>query len=155
MAWLQTSIGFCTSAIVLPPDARPPVRVAAVAAGEYLAARVEGHRPAIDSDFDVYLVENRLVYVNESCGPEDVDAGFYLHVNPVDPDDVPPPWREGWDNLDFRFDDHRGLMFDGACLVDVPLPAYRIAEIRTGQRAPGGWQGAIRFEPAEGQGGGQ
>ncbi len=151
-AWLRTSIGFCTSAIVLPPDARPPVRVAAVAAGEYLAARVEGRRPAIDSDFDVYLVENRLVYWNESCGPEDVDEGFYLHVAPVDPDDVPPPWREGWDNLDFRFDDHRGLMFDGACLVEVPLPAYRIAEIRTGHRLPGGWQGEVRFEPAEGQG---
>ena len=153
-AWLRTSIGFCTSAIVLPPDARPPVRVATVAAGEYLAARVEGRRPAIDSDFDVYLVENRLVYWNESCGPEDVDEGFYLHVAPVDPDDVPPPWREGWDNLDFRFDDHRGLMFDGTCLVEVPLPAYRIAEIRTGHRLPGGWQGEVRFEPAEGQGSG-
>ena len=150
-AWTQTAVGFCTSSIVAPHDAVPPVRAASMTMGEYLADRVGGRRPAIRSGFDVYLVENRLVYVKEPCGPEDVDGGFYLHVVPVDPDDLPGS-RRGVDNLDFRFDD-RGSTFDGVCAAGVALPAYGIAEIRTGQwvwkdgRYLVPWEGEIRFEP--------
>ena len=119
--------------------------------GERLAGRVAGRRPAIESDFDVYLVENTLVYVKESCGPEDVEAAFFLAVEPVDPDDLPDPRREhGFDNLDFRFAG-RGARFDGACLVEAPLPEYGAAAIRTGQveTVDGGyrhlWEGEIRL----------
>ena len=151
-SWTRTSIGFCTSGVVLPPDAVPPVRAAAMTLGDYLA-RVGERRPAIRSDFDVHLVGNRLVYVKEPCGPEDVDGGFYLHVVPADPDDLPGSLRRrGFDNLDFRFDD-RGLTFDGVCAAGVALPAYGIAEIRTGQwvaedgRFHYPWEGEIRFGP--------
>ena len=119
--------------------------------GERLADRIAGRRPAIESDFDVYLVENTLIYVKESCGPEDVDAAFFLAVEPVDPDDLPDPRREhGFDNLDFRFAG-RGARFDGACLVEAPLPEYGAAAIRTGQveAVDGGyrhlWEGEIRL----------
>ena len=148
-AWTRTSIGYCVNSIVLPHDAVPPVRAAAMAMGDYLADRVGERRPAIRSDFDVYLAGNRLVYVKEPCGPEDVEAGFYLHVVPADPDDLPGSLRRhGQDNLDFRFDD-RGLTFDGVCVAGVPLPEYGIAEIRTGQGRGGlyPWGGEIRLGP--------
>ena len=131
--WTKTSIGFCTRAVVLPHDAPPTVRAAAMTKDEYLANRVGERLPAIRSNFDVYLVENRLVYVKERCGQDDVDARFFLHVDPVVPDDLPGPRRRhGFDNLDFRFDQY-GWKLEGTCLVEVPLPEYGIAAIRTGQ----------------------
>ena len=161
--WTKTSIGFCTSAIVLPHDALPPVRAAAMTADEYLANRVGERLPAIRSGFDVYLVENRLVYVKEPCGQEDVDAPFFLHLDAVVPDDLPDHRkRYGFDDLGFRLDVHGdgriewagpGTRIGGTCLAEVPLPEYGIAAIRTGQlvAAEGGsrrhvWEGEIRFE---------
>ena len=142
LPWTRTSIGFCTGALVLPHDALPPVRV-------------REYRPAIDSTFDVYLVENRLVYVKERCGPEDTDAAFFLAVEPVDPDDLPAARRpHGFDNLDFGFAG-RGAMVVGACVVGVPLPEYEVAAVMTGQVevVEGGyrhlWEGDIRFGPDE------
>ena len=153
-SWLQTPIGFCTSAVLLPHDALLPVRAAALAGGEYLADRVGGRRPAIDSDFDVYLVGTRLVYVREPCAPEDVEAPFFVAVDPIDPDDLPGPRRPyGFDNLDFRFDEYddgRSVRAGGVCATEVPLPEYGIAAIRTGQyvAVEGGfhhpWEGEIR-----------
>ena len=125
--------------------------------GEYLAERVGDRRPAIHSDFDVYLVENTLIYVKEACGQEDVDdARFFLHVEVVVSDDLPGHRKEyGFDNLDFRFHKHGGgpgVRVGGTCLVEVPLPDYGIAAIRTGQFVAVGdgfrhlWEGEIRFE---------
>ena len=68
------TIGLCTSTIVLPHDALPPVRAM---------------MPAIRSGFDVYLLDDTLVYAKEPCVSEDVDATFFLHVDPIDPDDLP------------------------------------------------------------------
>ena len=150
LPWTRTSTGFCASALVLPHAARPPVRAAALTAGGYLADRVGGRGPTVRSDFDVYFVEDRLVYMKEQCGQEDVDTPFFLHLDPVDPDDLPAPRRRhGFDNLDFRLDE-RGTAFGGACVAEVRLPEYGIAAIRTGQyvEAEGGfrhsWEGEIR-----------
>ncbi len=154
--WTQALIGVCASAIVLPHDALPPVRAAVMTPGEYLADRVGGRRPAIHSDFDVYVVENRLVYTKEPCEPEDVRARFFLHVDPAAPDALPGSRRRhGFDNLDFRFDD-RGSMIGGVCAAEVPLPEYGVAAIRTGQyvAAEDGfhhiWEGEIRLETRPG-----
>ena len=154
--WTQTSIGFCTSAIVLPHDALPPVRVVTMPAGEYLLGRVGGRRPVIHSDFDVYLVENVLIYVKNPCGQEDVDAPFFLHLDAVVSNDLPRhrKWY-GFDNLDFRFHKHGdgpGTMVGGTCLVEVSLPDYGIATIRTGQFVVVGdvlrhlWEGEIHLD---------
>ena len=136
LPWTQTSSGLCASAIVLPHDV-PSVRAAAMTVGEYLADRVGERRPAIRSDFDVYLVDNRLVYVREPCGPEDADAPFFLHVAAVDPDDLSPARRgHGFDNLDFGFNVYGGgpgVRVGGTCLVEVRLPEYDVATITTGQ----------------------
>ncbi len=79
-----------------------------VTAAEFLADRVAGRPPAIRSIFDVYFLDDSLVYAKEQCVPEDVEAKIFLHVDAIDPDDLPSSWRrDGFDNLDFRFDDRR------------------------------------------------
>ena len=136
-------------------DSQPSIRSelrADVRAGANAAELVGGSQPSIRSDFDVYLVENRLVYVKEQCGPDDVDSKFFVHLDPVDADDLPEHRQQhGFDNLDFSFDRH-GARFGGMCLAVVPLPEYAITAIRTGQyiRTDGGfhhpWEGEIRLD---------
>ena len=89
--------------------------------------------PVIRSYFDVYSEGDRLVYVRDSCSVSDAAAKFFLHIYPVDVDDIPAERKEsGFDNLDFVFDT-RGLMFDGICVASVGLPDYEVERIRTGQ----------------------
>ena len=90
-------------------------------------------KPAVRSEFDLYVDGGKLYYVKEPCGIEDTQVGFFLHVVPADLDDLPGYRREyGFDNLDFGFD-VRGVQFDGKCVASVGLPQYAIARITTGQ----------------------
>ncbi len=142
-AWAQTQTGLCVDAAVLPHNALPPVRVETMPVADY-----------IRSDWDVYLSENSensLIYVKEPCGPADVDAMFFLHLDPVDAADLPSQRKQyGFDNHDFSFGWHgwRGVE---TCRAAVPLPEYDIAAIRTGQyvQANGGfdnlWEREIRL----------
>ncbi len=99
-------------------------------------ATVSGE-PAIRSDFNVYLRENRLVYAKEPCARADTEATFFLALYPVDVKDLPDDRREhGFDNLDFPFA-RRGMIFDGRCMATVDLPEYAISEIKTGQYTRG------------------
>ena len=157
-SWTQTRTGLCVDAVVMPHNAAHPVRVEIMAASDYIASLVGDHQPAIRSDFDVYLVENRLIYVKQQCEPDDVDAMFFLHLYPVDVNDLPGHRKQyGFDNLDFHFDGDGGrfglsaTQAGGICLADVPLPEYGITSIRTGQyvRVDGKferpWEGEIRL----------
>ena len=111
-----------------------------------LVANVEGARLVIRSDFDVYSDGDRLVYVKEECGAEDVDALFFLHLYPVDAADLPAPRRpHGFENLDFAFERY-GLRGGGRCAAARALPGYGIASIHTGQYVPGQdpvWSGRV------------
>ncbi len=104
--------------------------------------------PAIRSDFDVYLRENTLTYVKEACAPDDTEARFFLHLYPVDVNDLPDHRKQhGFDNLDFRFD-RLSVRFDGICMATVDLPEYDIVRISTGQfvsRQGRVWEGEIRL----------
>ena len=103
----------------------------AAARAEY-AALVSGE-PAIRADYDVYLSDNRLVYVKVPCARADTGAQFFLALYPVDVADLPGPRRtHGFDNLDFPFTRY-GSRFGDFCLVAVPLPEYAINRISTGQ----------------------
>ncbi len=151
-AWTQTGTGLCVDAVVLPHNALPPFRVETMQAGDYLARLVGESPPAIRSDWDVYLSENTLTYVREPCARADVEAWFFLHLHPVDVNDLPDHRkRHGFDNLDFNFYE-RGTISEGKCLVKIPLPEYDIARVSTGQYVPvpGGynhlWEGEIRLE---------
>ncbi len=144
--------GLCVDALVLPHDALPPVRVEAMTASDYLAKLVGDHQPIIQSEFDVYLTENRLIYVKEQCVEVDTAAKFFLHPAPVDVNDLPGHRKQhGFDNLDFSFGRY-GAKLGGICLAKVPLPQYDIAEIRTGQYVPGEgriWEGSFMRAPGK------
>ena len=150
LPWMPVGVGLCASYRILPHDASD-VRVVNMTTSEILV-HLADHRPAIRSDFDVYLLGNRLIYAKESCGRDDVAAPFFVHVYPVSPDDLRAHRRpHGFDSLDFEFAS-RGMRFDGICLGDLPLPNYDIAAIRTGQyvEVEGGfrqiWKGEVRPE---------
>ena len=93
--------------------------------------------PAARSNFDLYIQDNRLIYLRETCAAADTAAGFFLHILPVDTADLPMERQaSGFANLDFDFARYGGF-FDGKCLAAVPLPEYPIKAIRTGQQIPG------------------
>ena len=118
--------------------------VVAAAVSRYVAAlnsravaevveSVKTLRPLASSTFDVYLDENRLVYVKEECGDEDIDAPFFLLIEPADIADLTRHRRpHGYDNLDFFFWRY-GLRDGGRCAVQRPTPDYEIVRIDTGQ----------------------
>ena len=150
--WTQTQTGLCTAAAVLPPEATPPVRIKTVAPSDYRAYLVGDREPVIRSTFDVYLVENRLLYIREQCQPADLEAWFFLALYPVNVADLPGPRQQhGFDNRDFTLD-RRGVGSGDFCLEVVPLPDYEIATIRTGQYVPveGGfkhlWEGEFLWQ---------
>lgn len=128
--------GNCVAVAPLPEYAIAGIRTYQFGEQTAEAARaaVAGHEPRVRSRFDVYLDGWMLTYVREACGEGDEEARFALHVHPVDEGEL-PSWRRehGFDNLDFRFEDHGGRTRDGACVAMVPLPRYQIASIYTGQ----------------------
>ena len=111
------------------------------AAGRELAARVRAERgePAARAPFDVYAdaAARTLTYVRAPCAPSDLDARFFLHVEPRNADDLPADRASsGFGNLDFDFR-RRGALSGGLCAATIPLPAYPVAAVRTGQFAGG------------------
>ena len=89
----------------------------------------------IRSEFDVYFnrAQNMLTYVKESCRKEDLRAPFFLHVIPVDIEDLPNHRKEyRFDNLDFFFNEY-GILHGGKCATARDLPDYPIHQISTGQ----------------------
>ena len=107
--------------------------------------------PVIRSQFDVYLTENRLVYVKEPCAWADTEHRFFLHVSPLDDADLPSERREyGFDNLDFDFGSY-GFLIDDRCATVRSLPDYDIAKIATGQFTAEGevWRDVYAFPVGE------
>ena len=104
---------------------------------------------------DVYHYKNRLFYVGSDCDDarlQPIDLGgarFFLHVDPVDQDDLPMSRRPyGFDNLDFLFH-HKRVRDTKRCVAAVELPFYEIVGFRTGQHVPGEgrlWEGEVRFD---------
>ncbi len=85
--------------------------------------------------FDLYTYPGSRIlgYARDQCRAADTVAPFFLHIVPVDEQDLPAQRRRyGFDNLDFAFP-HRGKQVAGRCWATVELPAYGIARIHTGQ----------------------
>ena len=90
--------------------------------------------PAARAHYDVYFTAARsaLTYARAPCVQADSRARFFLHVVPVDTDDLPDDQvRYGFEHRDFNLPDQ--AMFDGKCLATVRLPEYAIDHVRTGQ----------------------
>ena len=113
-------------------------------------AALSDRQPQIRVDFDLYIQDNRLIYLRESCAAGDTAAAFFLHLIPADVTVLPEERRDaGFANRDFVFD-RRGGHFDGKCLAAIPLPPYPIAALRTGQYVPGQgevWAAELRVSP--------
>ena len=137
--WRNTQTGLCVATAVLPHNSDPPMRLEAMTASDYLAELVRVHQPVIRSNYDVYLVDDSLLYVKEQCKAADTQAHFFLHVTPAN---RLRRWLQGEDNLDFDFKD-RGVAFGGKCMAVRDAPDYAIAAIHTGQFAAAGrvWDG--------------
>ena len=109
----------------------------------------DGDTLVIESNYDVYVRDNALLYVKEPCSQEDVEPTFFVHVVPVDVKELPDHRRRyGADNLDFRFEEH-GWRSGDRCLAARRLPTYAIRHVETGQYGPGGgrlWVGSIPFD---------
>ena len=138
----------------MKPSTAPAARQSAFEAfvSDY-EALVSGE-PAVRSDFNIYLHEDTLIYFKEPCARADTEARFFLHLYPVEVNDLPDHRRgHGFDNLDFDFI-RLGVIFDGRCLAKVPLLEYDIASISTGQYVPvaGGfnhpWKAEFLFNAA-------
>ncbi len=118
-----------TDGVLLSVNRTHDPRPARQAAYDALAAR----EPVARSAYDLYLDGRTLAYVKSPCAREDAAARFFLHVVPVNADDLPSDRKlHGFDNLDFFFE-HDGIRFNEVCMVSAALPPYPVAEIRTGQ----------------------
>ncbi len=109
---------------------------------------IQSKEPIIRSNYDVYLTDNKLLYVNQACNEEDTEAPFFLHLIPVDMDQLPVYRKEyNFDNLDFSFSEH-GLMSEQTCIAVRQLPEYDIRQIETGQYIGEGriWESRVNFE---------
>ena len=104
--------------------------------------------PPASAGFRARRRGNALVYLRDACDAADVEARFFLHVTAAAT--LPPARRRrGFGNLDFDFSEH-GAVVDGACVAEVPLPDYPVAEVRTGQFAAGAevWSARLAFGAA-------
>ena len=104
--------------------------------------------------FDVILDRddgrNRLLYAKADCTDADYATPIFLHIAPVDLADLPDYSRgNSFENRDFPLDYYGGRP-GGDCIAIVPLPAYPIAAIRTGQFVAGQgelWAVELTLEP--------
>ncbi len=100
--------------------------------------------------FNVYLSESEplLTYAREPCAPSDVENPFFIHITPERESDLPTERKQyGFDNWGFEFL-LNGIVFDGMCVAQAPLPDYPIASLRTGQFIRGEgevWEATLSF----------
>ena len=92
----------------------------------------------IQSDFDVYLNGEYLVYHKTDCGPADREPPFFLHVTPTDETVLSRDRIHGYDDVDFN----------NTCRIERQLPAYAIHHIRTGQFTDEGplWEATVDWD---------
>ncbi|MCA8835510.1 MAG: hypothetical protein K8953_10550 [Proteobacteria bacterium] len=103
--------------------------------------------PVIDATFKVYIEDDQLVYIKESCTEVDIKARFLLHLIAENITDLPEGrQKHGFQNLDFDLTRY-GLITNGTCIAVRDLPSYKIKQISTGQynTATGQrvWEGVI------------
>ena len=100
-------------------------------------AALSAVEPVARNYFDLYELDNRLLYLRETCAAADTAAPFFLHIIPEQATDLPAERRDaGFAHAGFAFARHGGP-FDGKCLAATSLPEYPIKEMRTGQHIPG------------------
>ena len=111
---------------------------------------IVGASPQISFNYEVYIRGGDLVYVMEPCVPADLKRAFWLHITPVEWQDLGEYRREyGFESHDFRFEDY-GVRSGQRCVAVVPLPKrYAIGKISTGFFDNRRREGVINLAPTE------
>ena len=92
--------------------------------------------PIIRSNFDVYIIDDSLIYAKPQCGDEDVAGRFSISIYPVDVNDMPALyWLRGYYAREFKFKRYGAIANDGSCWAEINLPNFPIASIHLGQYA--------------------
>ena len=107
----------------------------------------------IRDHFDVYAGKAGLAFVRNRCDSADRDPEFFLHIYPVDVDDLPAHRRQyGFGGLNFPFNAH-GMRSAEQCVTWQEFPDHAISSIRTGQyivnedgSTTSLWEGEVRFD---------
>ena len=100
---------------------------------------VASRQPVAREEFDVYLIDSTVYYLKEPCDRADDAGHLFLHVYPIDKDDLPGSRKpEGFQIIEFELVE-RGLLFDGKCLASVELPQYDVAKISAGRVGDDAW----------------
>ena len=93
--------------------------------------------PLVRSQFDIYVKGNELWYAKDPCIPSDIKERFFLHLIPIDVNDLPEHRKvHRFDNLDFSFSSN-GMIISGICIAIRSLPDYPFSQINTGQYISG------------------
>ena len=119
--------GYCVAVRALPD-----FPIARIVTGQYTPHgrlwTVTLAEPAARREFAVHLRGDALIYLKEPCTAADAQPRFFLEIRR----------REGGSaNLNFDLREH-GWAAGERCRAVAPLPAYEVADIRTGQYDPGG-----------------
>ena len=114
---------------------------------------LDGSELAVSSDFGVLWKRNQLVYMKGSCSEADTRHDFFIHVHPVNAEDLPASRRwAGYEAFEFNFADN-GTRVGDHCVAAYPLPTYPIQGFVTGQRVSGSdrrvWSGADAVSPVD------
>lgn len=103
--------------------------------------------------FLIHISARTMVYITAHCDFPEGFTPLYLHVYPVNVEDLPAGSREhGFENLDFVFSE-LGNDVEGDCVVVRALPTYPVSRIETGQYVSETgekiWRGVIEGELVE------
>ncbi len=147
-------VSFDGNVHIINPDAAPVrARPSPYHTDDYVEQVIAADVPSlIPPGYDVYIDEGRLIYDKAPCEPAHTEMSFFLHIVPVNRDDLPEHRKQyDFDNLDFRFNNH-GWRNGDRCRAVRELPEYDISVIRTGQSVREGdghqrpWEAEYRFE---------
>lgn len=109
--------------------------------------------PLDRGEYDIYLDGGDLAYLKEPCDEEDARGRFLLSAFPSDPNDLPQaaggekaarqaPIHQ---SMNFSFFQY-GVIFDGKCMIRLPMPDYPVRAIEMGRWIPvegGGWAKSV------------
>ena len=100
--------------------------------------KIESSEPIVRSEFDLYLVDDQLVYVKDRCAAREVEGRFYLDAQPRSVDDLSGDhWRRGYERLDFifasRYYSYQHAIRSEKCVLIRPLPSYEVSCIQASQ----------------------
>ena len=100
--------------------------------------KIESSEPIVRTEFDLYLVDDQLVYMKDRCATREVEGRFYLDVQPRIVDDLSGHhWRRGYERLDFifasRYYSYQHAIRSRKCILIRPLPSYEVSCIQASQ----------------------